>query len=65
MCFLVKTSGDFISYATREKWKCRYFRSVGNVGYLRILKVKDWRSSAMDIDASRLLVQEARAHRGL
>jgi hypothetical protein len=33
MCFLVKTSGVFISCATREKWKCRYYRSVGNAGY--------------------------------
>jgi hypothetical protein len=30
---------------------------------LRILK--DWRSSAMDRDAWRLLVQEVKAHKGL
>jgi hypothetical protein len=31
----------------------------------RILKIKDWRSIAMDRDDWRLLVQEAKAHRGL
>jgi hypothetical protein len=33
--------------------------------HLRILKVKDWRSTAMDRDAWRLLVQEAKAHKEL
>jgi hypothetical protein len=32
---------------------------------LRILEVKDRRSTAMDRDAWRLLVQEAKAYRGL
>jgi hypothetical protein len=32
---------------------------------LRILKVKDWRSTAKDRDAWRLLVQEAKVYRGL
>jgi hypothetical protein len=30
-----------------------------------ILKVKDWKSTAMDRDAWRLLVQEAKVHNGL
>jgi hypothetical protein len=33
--------------------------------YLRILKVKDWRSLATDKNAWRLLVQEAKVHNGL
>jgi hypothetical protein len=32
---------------------------------LGYLKVKDWRSSARDRDAWRLLVQKAKAHKGL
>jgi hypothetical protein len=32
---------------------------------LRILKVKDWRSTALDRDVWRLLVQEVKAHNGL
>jgi hypothetical protein len=32
---------------------------------LRILKVEDWRSNVIDRDAWRLLVQEAKVHKGL
>jgi hypothetical protein len=44
------------------KPKIRWFDDVR--GDLRILKAKDWRCTAMDKDAWRLLVQEAKAHRG-
>jgi hypothetical protein len=33
--------------------------------YLRILKVEYWKSTVMDRDAWRMLVQEAKAHKGL
>jgi hypothetical protein len=47
----------------RGRPKLRWFGDVREE--LRILKVKDWRSTAMDRDAWRLLVQEAKAHKGL
>jgi hypothetical protein len=43
--------------------KMRWFDDVRED--LRILKVKDWRPTAMDRDAWKLLVQEAKAHKGL
>jgi hypothetical protein len=47
----------------RGRPKLRWFDDVRE--HLRILKVKDWRSTAKDRDAWRLLVQEAKVHRGL
>jgi hypothetical protein len=43
--------------------KLRWFDDVRKD--LRILKVKDWRSTAMDRDAWRLLLREAKAHNRL
>jgi hypothetical protein len=47
----------------RGRPKLRWFYVVRED--LRILKVKDWRSTAMDRDAWKLLVQEAKVHNGL
>jgi hypothetical protein len=47
----------------RGRQKLRWFDDVRED--LRILKVKDWRATAMDRDAWRLLVQKAKAHKGL
>jgi hypothetical protein len=43
--------------------KLRWFDDVRKS--LRILKDNDWRPTAMDRDACRLLVQEAKAYKGL
>jgi hypothetical protein len=47
----------------RGRPEFRWFDDVGED--LGILKVKGWRSTAMDRDAWRLLVQETKAHKGL
>jgi hypothetical protein len=47
----------------RGRQKLRWFDDVRED--LRIVKFKDWRSTAMDRDAWRLLVQESKAHKGL
>jgi hypothetical protein len=47
----------------RGRPRMRWFDDVRED--LRILKVKDWVPTAMERDAWRLLVQEAKAHKGL
>jgi hypothetical protein len=51
------------AFKARGRPKLRRFDDVREE--LRILKVKDWRSIAMDRDAWRLLVQESQTHKGL
>jgi hypothetical protein len=47
----------------RDRPKLRRFDDVREE--LRIMKAKDWRSAEMGRAAWRLLVQEAKAHKGL
>jgi hypothetical protein len=47
----------------RGRPKLRWFDDVRDD--LSMLKIKDWRPTAMNRDAWRLLVQEAKAHIGL
>jgi hypothetical protein len=47
----------------RGRPKLRWFDDVRED--LRMLKVKNWRSTVMDRDAWRLLAQETKAHKGL